>query len=157
MSLERGSFFVRFGYTRRVFEHVKKTNLATFVEVVLFVMLLPFFVWYVSPSEAWNQAVAFSTAGLLEADLLRDIFSICLVVTFVRIASGLRPCDLGLTWQLSRALTFTVLSMGAYASGARHLANWHDGPNLVEQCLARTRRDVRVRRTHLATFRQCTF
>lgn len=110
---------MRFGYTRRVFEHVRKTNLATSIGVALFLLLLPFVVWYVLPSGAWNQAVASSTAGLLEADLLRDIFSLCLVVTFVRVVSGLRPRDLGLTSQLPRALAFTallwVLTQGALA------------------------------------------
>lgn len=100
---------MRFGYTRRVFRHIRKTNLATLAGVVLLAVSHPFLYWYVLPTEAWNWAVGVATAGLIEADLLIYIFPTCLVIIFLRTAGGLRPRDLGLTSQLPRAVLFTAL------------------------------------------------
>ena len=94
-----------------MFEHVRKTKVATFVVVVLLAVLFPFFAFYVfHPGDGqWQQTLYFTTAGLIEPSLILTAALVCMTVLYIRVFGGLRLHNLGLTLQLSRAAIFTAL------------------------------------------------
>ncbi len=85
-----------------MFAHVRKTNLTTFVVVILFMVAFPFFAFYVYyPSGwEWQETLLLETGRLIEPDLVLNLAAACLVTLYVWVFGRLRPRDLGLTSSL---------------------------------------------------------
>ena len=94
-----------------MFQNVRRTNWPTFVLIALLTLLSLSIVWYLLPNSygQLNQEVWSMSRGLFRFDTLYNAATAFIVVVLVRLASGLRPRDLGLASNPRKAVIFTAL------------------------------------------------